>query len=135
MITAINKIGSRQAKPTSLIKKEIERFLQYASSYPDTTLRIRASNMKLVCHSDGSYNSESEARSRAGALLFLGDCADGDAPNAPIAYISVIIASVVASATETEYAALFITGQAATCVVNRLTELEYNSQSIFCDSK
>ena len=27
MLTAINKIGSRQAKPTSLIKKEIERFL------------------------------------------------------------------------------------------------------------
>ena len=137
MITAINKIGSRQAKPTSLIKKEIERFLQYASSYPDATLRIRASNMKLVCHSDGSYNSESEARSRAGSLLFLGDCADGDAPNAPIAYISVIIATVVASATEAEYAALFITGQAATCVVNTLTELGYPQQpiEIFCDNK
>ena len=137
MITAINKIGSRQAKPTSLIKKEIERFLQYASSHPDATLRIRASDMKLVCHSDGSYNSESEARSRAGSLLFLGDCADGEAPNAPIAYISVIISTVVASATETEYAALFITGQAATCVVNTLADLGYpqGPVEIFCDNK
>ena len=136
MLTAINKIGSRQAKPTSLIKKEIERFLQYASSHPDAKLRIRASNMKLVCHSDGSYNSESEARSRAGSLLFLGDCADGEAPNAPIAYISVIISTVVASATEAEYAALFITGQAATSVVNTLTDLGYPQQpvEIFCDN-
>jgi hypothetical protein len=92
--------------------------------------------MKLVCHSDGSYNSESEARSRAGSLLFLGDCAEGEAPNAPIAYISVIIATVVASATEAEYAALFITGQAATSVVNTLTDLGYPQQpvEIFCDN-
>ena len=31
MLTAINKIASRQAKPTSLIKKEVERFLQSAA--------------------------------------------------------------------------------------------------------
>ena len=49
MLTAINKIASRQAKPTSLIKKEVERFLQYANKWPDATMRIRASNMKLVC--------------------------------------------------------------------------------------
>ena len=55
-------IASRQSKPTSLIKKEVERFSQYANKWPDATMRIRASNMKLVCHSDGSYLSESEAR-------------------------------------------------------------------------
>ena len=37
MLTAINKIASRQAKPTSLIKKEVERFLQMQTSGP--TLR------------------------------------------------------------------------------------------------
>ena len=73
MLTAINKIASRQAKPTSLIKKEVERFLQYANKWPNATMRIRASDMKLVCHSDGSYLSESDARSRAGGILFLGD--------------------------------------------------------------
>ena len=34
MLTAINKIASRQAKPTSLVKMEIERFLQYANKCP-----------------------------------------------------------------------------------------------------
>jgi hypothetical protein len=33
MLTAINKIASRQAKPTSLIQKEVERFLQYANKW------------------------------------------------------------------------------------------------------
>ena len=33
MLTAINKIASRQAKPTSLIKQEVERFLQYANKW------------------------------------------------------------------------------------------------------
>ena len=136
MLTAINKIASRQAKPTSLIKMEIERFLQYANKWPDAMMRIHASNMKLVCHSDGSYLSESEARSRAGGILFLGDCADGAAPNAPISFLSVIISTVVASATETEYAAAFIVGQAAISIVHTLEDLGYpqSETEIFCDN-
>jgi len=136
MYTAINKIGSKQAKPTSLLKQEVERFLQYASKWPNATMRIRASNMKLVCHSDGSYLSESEARSRAGGILFLGDCADDAAPNAALTFISVIIPTVVASATETEYASAFLVGQAATSIVHTLTELGYpqSEPEIFCDN-
>jgi hypothetical protein len=136
MYTAINKIGSKQAKPTSLLKKEVDRFLQYASKWPNATMRIRASNMKLVCHSDGSYLSESEARSRAGGILFLGECADDAAPNAPLAFISVIIPTVVASATETEYASAFLVGQAATGIAQTLTELGYpqSEPEIFCDN-
>ena len=136
MLTAINKIASRQAKPTSLIKKEVERFLQYANKWPDATMRIRASNMKLVCHSDGSYLSESEARSRAGGILFLGDCKDNEAPNAPICFLSVIIKTVVSSATATEYAAAFIVAQAAISIINTLADLGYpqSETEIFCDN-
>ena len=110
---------------TSRIKQEVERFLQYANKWPDATMRIRASNMKLVCHSDGSYLSESEARSRAGGILFLGDCGDNDAPNAPVCFLSVIIKTVVTSATATEYAAAFIVGQAAISIINTLADLGY----------
>ena len=74
--------------------------------------------MKLVCHSDGSYLSESEARSRAGGILFLGDCADNEAPNAPICFLIVIIKTVVTSATATEYAAAF-------SIINTLNDLGY----------
>jgi hypothetical protein len=137
MLTAINKIGSRQSQPTCHIKAEIERFLQYANKHHDTTLRIRASNMKLVCHSDASYLSESEARSRAGGILFLGDCAPGEIPNAAIAYISVIISTVVPSATGAEYAALFIIGSAAISIRHTLADLGYpqNETEIVCDNQ
>lgn len=136
MLTAINKIASRQAKPTSLIKQEVERFFQYAYTYPDATMRIRASNMKLVCHSDGSYLSESDARSRAGGMLFLGDCADDEAPNAPVAFLSVIIKTVVSSATATEYAAAFIVGQTAIPIIQTLADLGYPQTytEIICDN-
>jgi hypothetical protein len=137
MLTAINKIASRQAKPTSLIKKEVERFLQYANKWPESTMRVRASDMKLVCHSDGSYLSESEARSRAGGIIFLGDCGDNEAPNAPICFLSVIIKTVVSSATATEYAAAFIVAQAAISIINTLADLGYpqSETEIFCDNK
>ena len=136
MLTAINKIASRQSKATSLIRKEVDRFLQYASKYPDATMRVRASNMKLVAHSDGSYLSESEARSRAGGILFLGDCADNEAPNAPVCFLSVIIKTVVTSAAATEYAAAFIVGQAAISIINTLEDLGYpqTETEIFCDN-
>ncbi len=81
-------------------------------------MRVHASNMKLVCHSDGSYSSKSEARSRAGVL---GDCEDNDAPNAPVCFVSVvIIKTAVTSATAAEYAAAFIVGQAAISIINTL---------------
>jgi hypothetical protein len=41
----------------------------------------------------------------------------------PIACISVIISTVVSSATETEYAAAFIVGQAAISIIHTLADL------------
>ncbi len=61
--------------------------------------------------------SESEARPRAGGMLFLGDCDDNNAPNAPICFLSVIIKTVVTSATAAEYTAAFIVGQAAISIL------------------
>ena len=137
MITAINKIGLRQSKPTRLIQAEIERFFQYASRFPDSTLCIRASNMKLTCHSDASYLSEANARSRAGGYLFLGDCLPGEIPNAAISYFSVLITTVVTSAAEAEYAALFMVGQAAVSIRNTLADLGYpqGATELICDNK
>ena len=54
-----------------------------------------------------------------GGILFLGDCADNEAPNAPVCFLSVIIKTVVTSATATEYAAAFIVGQAIS-IINTL---------------
>ena len=99
-------------------------------------MRVRASNMKLICHSDGSYLSESEARSRAGGIIFLGDCKDDEAPNAPVCFLSGFIKTVVSSATATEYAAAFIVAEVAISLIQTLTDLGYpqSQTKIFCDN-
>ena len=73
MLCALNKIASRRAKPTDTLMKDVYRFLQYAASYPNGRLVFKASEMKLFIHSDASYLSESDSRSRAGGFPYLGD--------------------------------------------------------------
>jgi hypothetical protein len=137
MITAVNKLGCVQAVATTQILEAVDRFMSYASRFPDTKLRICASDMKLYGHGDASYLSEPKARSRAGGYLFLGKCKPGDIPNAAINYFSVVISTVVASATEAEYAALFMTGQAAISIRNTLADLGYpqGTTEFICDNK
>ena len=116
MVTPLSKIASKQAKPTTLLLPDIERFLQYATKYPNAGQRIRASNMVLLTHSDASYHSESEARSRAGGHIYFGNNQNDTIPQAAVSNISVIIPTVASSAAEAEYAAAFIVGQAATSI-------------------
>ncbi len=137
MITAINKIGSSQADATTNVFAQINRFIAYASRFPNSAMCIRASDMKLYGHSDASYLSEPDSRSRAGGYLFLGECKPGGTPNAAIQYFSVIISTVVSSATEAEYAALFMTGQSAVSIRHTLADLGYPQgvTNIVCDNK
>ena len=137
MLTAINKIGSRQATADTSILTDIDRFLQYASRWDSAKMRIHASDMQLQVHSDASYLSESKSRSRAGAFMFLGKLKPGAQPNAPLLYLSVIISTVVDSATAAEYAALFIAAQAATSLRMTLAELGYPQAAtpIICDNQ
>ena len=136
MLPAINKIGSMQANATTAILPDIERFLNYAKRYPNAILKIQPSDMKLRIHSDASYLSESNARSRAGAYIYLGTHDDKQSPNSAIAYLSVIISTVVDSATSAEYAAAFIAAQAATSLRLTLQDLGYpqDATPIICDN-
>ena len=60
---------------------------------------------------DGSYLSELHSRSRAAAFNYLGRANDPTFVNGPIECISNVIPTVVTSASETEYASLFIAGK------------------------
>ena len=136
LITAVNKIGAKQATSDTAIFKDIERLFQYIVRWGEAKVRIKPSDMQLQLHSDASYLSESKSRSRAGGFMFLGECKPGDIPNAPVSYISTIIATVVDSAAAAEYAALFINAQAATSIRLTLTELGYPQKAtpITCDN-
>jgi hypothetical protein len=137
MLTTVNKLASKQANPTEDVVAAAHRLMQYAARFPNASVEIRPSNMQLMCHSDASYLSEANSRSRAGGFLFLGDPDMIHGLNGAIDCISVIIKNVVASAAEAEYAALFIVGQEAVAAAATLKDLGYPQQAtlIICDNQ
>ena len=88
----------------------IVQLLNYAATHPDAAIRYYKSDMVLYVHSDASYLSESQARSRVGGYFYLGNTnepADTTKPNGPIHIESRIMKNVMAVASEAEIGALF----------------------------
>jgi hypothetical protein len=115
MLHKINQLGSRQSQPTEDLEKAAEYFMQYAATWPDVTIVYRASDMVLHAQGDGSYLSETKARSRAAGFIYLGSRQHnkGSLPliNGPVSVFSTILKLVVCSAAEVEYGAGFLTGR------------------------
>jgi hypothetical protein len=85
--------------------------LDYLATHPDATIRYRASDMIMNVHSDASYLSESDARSRACGHFFMGWSPDDGDPiklNGAFFTLCAILRFVVASAAEAELGALFL---------------------------
>lgn len=80
-------------------------------------------------------NSESRSRSRAGGIHYFGFGANG-LINGAVEHLSVIIPTVVSSAAEAEYAALFINGREGTSHRTTLEDLGYPQPptTIICDN-
>jgi hypothetical protein len=75
--------------------------LDYLDTHPDATIRYHASDMILHIHSDASYLSVSNARSRLGGRFFLGNKSpDQDKLYASILNVASVIKNVVASTSE-----------------------------------
>ena len=118
MLVALGALSAAQAKGTEATAQAITQLLNYCATHPDAALRYHASDMCLHIHSDASYLSESEARSRVGGFFFFSDqpadptkVPDPNATPPPINgavhVISSILKAVVASATEAEMGGLF----------------------------
>ena len=135
MLTAVNKISMQQANPTKATMKAVDRLLSYAECYPDATIEIYASDMKLHAQSDASYLSETEARSRGGGVLYFG-LTPQHTINGAIDYISCVIPTVCSSVAEAEYATLFLIGKAVTSARLMLEDLGYPQANInlICDN-
>ena len=79
--------------------------------------------MILAAHSDASYLSKPNTRSRSGAHIFVSKNDPIPRPNGPVISIAWVIKSVMASAAEAELASLFITAQEMVPLRNTLTEI------------
>jgi hypothetical protein len=73
VLMPLNDIATEQTKATEKTQAATNQMLDYLATYPDATIRYHASDMVLHIHSDASYLSVSNARSRLGGLFFLGN--------------------------------------------------------------
>ena len=127
MLCALNKLASRQANPTEELERDVDRFLQYAATYPNGKLTFWPSDLVLFVHSDASYASETNSRSRAGGFFYLGwrHISGNNQINGGLGSLSKIMPNVLSSAAESEYASLFMNARRACIFQNILADLGF----------
>ncbi len=138
-LVALSSIAAEQSKATVTTESKILQLLDYLNTHEHATIRYVASDMILNVHSDASYLSEPRARSRIGALFFLGSNPKPRNPiklNGSIHTVATICKFVVASAAEAELGALFSSCQEATILRLTLEELGHSQPAtpVHCDN-
>ena len=113
MAATLSSIATRQSKATTNLEDEVHQFLDYCATHPNAGVRFVASDMVLAMHSDASYLSEPNSKSRAAGHFFLTKRNDESFNNGAILTLSKIIKHVMTSASEAETAALFYNCKAA----------------------
>ena len=103
--------------------KKTRQFLDYVASQEEPVLTFSASNMILAGHSDASYLSEKEARSRAGGYWFLSNNSPHPPNNGAVLNISKVIKVVMSSAAEAELGGLFINAREAVYIRKILAKM------------
>jgi hypothetical protein len=124
VLMPLNDIAAEQTKATEKTQAATNQMLDYSATHPDATIRYHASDMILHIHSDASYLSVSNPRSRLGGSFFLGNKSpEQDTLNGSTLNIFAIIKNVVASAAESEVGACFHNAQSGAPLRVTLTEL------------
>ncbi|KAL7480669.1 hypothetical protein ACHAW6_006340, partial [Cyclotella cf. meneghiniana] len=102
---ALSELATQQTHATKNTLKRCNHFLDYMATHPDAQIRYYASDMVLNVHSDASYLSVRNAKSRAAGIFFLGSIPKNNEPiklNGDIAVLCTILKFVAASAAEAE---------------------------------
>jgi hypothetical protein len=68
----ISVLASEKSNATEVTADKVIKLLNNRNTHPETKIRYHASNMILHIHSDASYLSENEAKSRAGGFFYMG---------------------------------------------------------------
>jgi hypothetical protein len=124
MLMPLNDIAMEQTKATEKTQAATNQLLDYLATHPDATIRYHASDIILHIHSDASYLSVSNTRSRLGGLFFCGDKSlHEDNLNGSILNVASVIKNAVASAAESEVGACFQNAQSVAPLRVTLTEL------------
>jgi hypothetical protein len=124
VLMPLNDIATEQTKASEKAQEATHQLLDYLATHLDATIPYHASDMILHIHSDASYLSVSNARSRLGGLFFLGKKPPKqDMFNGSILNVASIIKNVVSSAAESEVGACFHNSQSGAPLRDTLAEL------------
>jgi hypothetical protein len=110
LIMPINVLASEQSNATEVTADKVIKLLNYCDTHPESKIRYHASEMIWHIHSDTSYLSENEAKSRAGGFFYMGNGTKNDKKltNGAIVVVSKVLKHVMSSAAEAEIGAVFI---------------------------
>jgi hypothetical protein len=124
VLMPLNYITTEQTKATEKTQAATNQLLDYRATHPDATIRYHTSDMKLHIHSDASYLSVSNARSRLGGLFFCGEKPpEEDTLNVLILNVASVIKNVITSEAESEVGACFQNAQSGAPLRVTLAEL------------
>jgi hypothetical protein len=124
----LNDIYTERTKVTKKTQAATNQMLDYLATHPD------ASDMVLHIHSDASYLSVSNERSRHGGLFFLGNkLPEQETLNGSILNVAAVIKNVVASAAESEVGACFHNAQSGALLRVTITDLGHTQPQPLCE--
>jgi hypothetical protein len=125
LIMPINVLASEQSNTTEVTADKAIKLLNYCNTHPETKTRYHASDMILHIHSDASYLSYNEAKSRAGGFFYMGNTTKNDKKltNGAILIVSKVLKHVMSSAAKAEIGAFFINAKEGAVLRTTLEEL------------
>ena len=131
ILPALGDISSEQSKATKNTAKQVAKILNYLASNPHAEIQYMESGLQLSIHSDASYLSVSQARSRASGAHFLSkgppnpNNTEYFVPTVNIIVLVVckIMCKIMASAAQAKYDTIFVNSQTAVPICTTLTEI------------
>ena len=132
-LPALNDLTAEQTNATIKTDKAVSKLLDYMSTFPNAAIHYSDSDMVLHIDSGASYLSLPHARSCTAGHYFLSNKSTNPPlppstpplPNGPIYTLCKRMRNILASAAESEIAALFHNGQETAVLRTALIEMKH----------
>jgi hypothetical protein len=123
LLIALSSIAACQANGTTAVSKSCQQHFDYVATHPNASIHYKACDMILAAHTDASYFSEPNGKSRASAHFYLTNHDDKEFNNGTILMLSSIVKHVMSSASKAELAALYYGCKLAVPICTTLEEM------------
>ena len=123
LLAMLSTITLQHSNGTKAVSDACKNLLDYVATHPNAGIGYQACNMILAIHTDASYLSKHNTRSRAAGHFYLTNNKDKDFNNGAIHTLSSIIKHVMSSTSEAELAALYYSCKQAIPIQRTLEEL------------